>query len=86
MTGPMSMPSRVLVADTKGGWRLRLQHGDKSWAGDSAARIARKFIPRIILWPIDDVWNYHAGVSALTTVNVFTDGLNRPLWTGVVTR
>jgi exo-1,4-beta-D-glucosaminidase len=29
------------------------------------------------LWPIDDVWNYHAGGERFTTVNVFTDALNR---------
>ncbi|MGE5816641.1 MAG: glycoside hydrolase family 2 protein, partial [Deltaproteobacteria bacterium] len=29
------------------------------------------------LWPIDDIWNYHAGKERFTTVNVFTDGLSR---------
>jgi exo-1,4-beta-D-glucosaminidase len=35
-----------------------------------------RFIPHDHLWPIDDVWNYHAGGERFTTVNVFTDGLN----------
>ncbi len=33
--------------------------------------------PQQHLWPIDDVWNYHAGGERFTTVNVFTDALNR---------
>src|SRR5213079_2627998 len=36
-----------------------------------------KFIPKDHLWPIDEVWNYHAGGERFTTVNVFTEGLNR---------
>jgi len=37
----------------------------------------KRFIPKDHLWPMDDVWNYHAGGERFTTVNVFTDGLNR---------
>jgi len=29
------------------------------------------------VWPIDDVWNFHAGGERFTNVNIFTDGLNR---------
>jgi exo-1,4-beta-D-glucosaminidase len=36
-----------------------------------------KFIPEEHLWPIDEVWNFHAGGERFTTVNVFTDGLTR---------
>jgi len=36
-----------------------------------------KFIPKEHLWPIDDVWNYHAGGERFTNVNIFTDGLER---------
>jgi exo-1,4-beta-D-glucosaminidase len=37
----------------------------------------KRFIPKEHLWPMDDVWNYHAGGERFTTVNVFTDGLTR---------
>jgi exo-1,4-beta-D-glucosaminidase len=37
----------------------------------------QRFIPKDHLWPIDDVWNFHAGGERFTTINVFTDGLNR---------
>jgi exo-1,4-beta-D-glucosaminidase len=36
-----------------------------------------RFIPKDHLWPIDDLWNFHAGGERFTTVNVFTDGLTR---------
>jgi exo-1,4-beta-D-glucosaminidase len=36
-----------------------------------------KFIPKDHLWPIDDVWNFHAGGERFTNVNIFTDGLTR---------
>jgi exo-1,4-beta-D-glucosaminidase len=36
-----------------------------------------RFIPKDHLWPVDDVWNFHAGKERFTTINVFADGLNR---------
>jgi exo-1,4-beta-D-glucosaminidase len=36
-----------------------------------------RFIPKDHLWPIDDVWNFHAGKERFTTINVFADGLDR---------
>ncbi|GAC1615840.1 MAG: carbohydrate-binding protein [Candidatus Acidiferrum sp.] len=36
----------------------------------------KKFIPADHLWPIDDVWNYHAGLERFTTINVFSQGLS----------
>jgi exo-1,4-beta-D-glucosaminidase len=36
-----------------------------------------KFIPKDHLWPIDDMWDFHAGGERFTNVNIFTDGLNR---------
>jgi exo-1,4-beta-D-glucosaminidase len=37
----------------------------------------RKMIPKDHLWPIDDYWNYHAGGNVFSTLQVFTDALNR---------
>jgi len=36
-----------------------------------------RFIPKDHLWPIDEVWNFHAGKERFTTINVFADGLNQ---------
>lgn len=36
----------------------------------------RKMLPPEHLWPIDDVWSYHAGGGQFKTLNVFTKALN----------
>lgn len=36
----------------------------------------RKMLPAEHLWPIDDVWSYHAGGGQFKTLTVFTDALN----------
>lgn len=37
----------------------------------------KKFIPADHLWPIDDYWNYHAGLERFTTVDKFTNGMTQ---------
>jgi len=37
----------------------------------------RRMIPSEHLWPIDDVWNYHAGGGPFTNLNLFTEALNK---------
>ncbi len=36
----------------------------------------REMLPKEHLWPIDDVWNYHAGGGAFKDIHIFTDALN----------
>ena len=36
----------------------------------------RAMVGKDHLWPIDDVWNYHAGGGAFKDIHVFTDALN----------
>ncbi len=36
----------------------------------------RRMIPADHLWPIDDVWNFHAGGGEFSNLKVFTDALN----------
>ena len=36
----------------------------------------RRMIPKDHLWPIDDVWNYHAGGGAFKNLHVFVDAQN----------
>jgi len=36
----------------------------------------QRMIPKDHLWPIDEVWNYHAGGGEFKNVNVFTAALN----------
>jgi exo-1,4-beta-D-glucosaminidase len=78
MTGPYEyVPPVYWLADTEAGGA----HGYNTETSPGPAIPTResleKFIPKDHLWPIDEVWNYHAGGERFTTVNVFTDGLNR---------
>jgi exo-1,4-beta-D-glucosaminidase len=37
----------------------------------------RKFIPADKLWPINDIWNFHAGGERFMTVDRFNEGMNK---------
>ncbi|HVM92638.1 MAG TPA: beta galactosidase jelly roll domain-containing protein [Terriglobales bacterium] len=37
----------------------------------------KKFIPADHLWPVDDYWNYHAGLDRFTTIDRFTNGMTQ---------
>jgi exo-1,4-beta-D-glucosaminidase len=78
MTGPYEyVPPVYWLADTKAGgaygYNTETSPGPAIPPRESLAR----FIPKDHLWPIDDVWNFHSGGERFTTINVFTDGLNR---------
>src|SRR5260370_22456968 len=78
MTGPYEyVPPVYWLADKKAGgaygYNTETSPGPAIPTRDSLER----FIPKEHLWPIDDVWNFHAGGERFTNVNIFTDGLNR---------
>ena len=78
MTGPYEyVPPVYWYADKEAGGA----HGYNTETSPGPAiptlESIRKFIPKDHLWPIDEVWNYHAGGERFTTVNVFNDGLTR---------
>ena len=78
MTGPYEyVPPVYWLADKEAGGA----HGYNTETSPGPAiptlESLKKFIPKEHLWPIDDVWNYHAGGERFTTVNVFTDGLTK---------
>jgi exo-1,4-beta-D-glucosaminidase len=35
----------------------------------------KRFIPADHLWPVDDYWNYHAGLERFTTIDKFVNGM-----------
>lgn len=35
----------------------------------------KRFIPADHLWPVDDYWNYHAGMERFTTIDKFLNGM-----------
>jgi exo-1,4-beta-D-glucosaminidase len=78
MTGPYEyVPPVYWLTDKEAGGA----HGYNTETSPGPAIPTResleRFIPKDHLWPIDDVWNFHAGKERFTTINVFADGLNR---------
>ena len=78
MTGPYEyVPPVYWLADTKAGGAYGYNTETSPGPAIPPRESLERFIPKEHLWPIDDVWNYHAGGERFTTINVFTDGLNR---------
>jgi exo-1,4-beta-D-glucosaminidase len=78
MTGPYEyVPPVYWLADTKAGGAYGYNTETSPGPAIPPRESLERFIPKDHLWPIGDVWNFHAGGERFTTVNVFTDGLNR---------
>jgi exo-1,4-beta-D-glucosaminidase len=78
MTGPYEyVPPVYWLADTQAGGAYGYNTETSPGPAIPPRESLEKFIPKEHLWPIDEVWNYHAGGERFTTVKVFTDGLNR---------
>jgi len=78
MTGPYEyVPPVYWLADTQAGGAYGYNTETSPGPAIPPRESLEKFIPKEHLWPMDDVWNYHAGGERFTTVNVFTDGLTR---------
>ena len=78
MTGPYEyVPPVYWLADTKAGGAYGYNTETSPGPAIPTRQSLEKFIPKDHLWPIDEVWNFHAGGERFTTVNVFTDGLSR---------
>jgi exo-1,4-beta-D-glucosaminidase len=78
MTGPYEyVPPVYWLADRKAGGAYGYNTETSPGPAIPPRESLERFIPKDHLWPIDDVWNFHAGGERFTTINVFTDGLNR---------
>lgn len=78
MTGPYEyVPPVYWLADTKAGGAYGYNTETSPGPAIPPRESLEKFIPKDHLWPIDDVWNFHAGGERFTNVNIFTEGLNR---------
>jgi exo-1,4-beta-D-glucosaminidase len=78
MTGPYEyVPPVYWLADTQAGGAYGYNTETSPGPAIPTRESLERFIPKDHLWPIGDVWNFHAGGERFTTVNVFTDGLNR---------
>src|ERR1700751_2278862 len=78
MTGPYEyVPPVYWLADTQAGGAYGYNTETSPGPAIPPRESLEKFIPKDHLWPIDDVWNYHAGGERFTNLNIFTDVLNR---------
>jgi exo-1,4-beta-D-glucosaminidase len=78
MTGPYEyVPPVYWLADTQAGGAYGYNTETSPGPAIPPRESLERFIPKDRLWPIDEVWNYHAGGERFTTVNIFTEGLNR---------
>jgi exo-1,4-beta-D-glucosaminidase len=77
MTGPYDWvpPSYWLLDDSRGG-----AHGFNTETSPGPAvppvESLRRMLPADHLWPLDDVWNYHAGGGQFRTLQLFTGALS----------
>jgi exo-1,4-beta-D-glucosaminidase len=78
MTGPYEfVPPMYWLADTQAGGAYGYNTETSPGPAIPPRESLERFIPNDHLWPIDEVWNFHAGGERFTTVNVFTDALTR---------
>ena len=78
MTGPYEyVPPVYWLADTQAGGAYGYNTETSPGPAIPPRESLEKFIPKEHLWPMDDVWSYHAGGERFTNVNIFTDGLTR---------
>ena len=78
MTGPYEyVPPVYWLADKEAGGAYGYNTETSPGPAIPPRESLEKFIPTEHLWPIDEVWNYHAGGERFTNVNIFTDGLSR---------
>ncbi len=78
MTGPYEyVPPMYWLVDTSAGGAYGYNTETSPGPAIPPKESLMRFIPKEHLWPIDEYWNYHAGGGRFTTVNVFTEGLNR---------
>jgi exo-1,4-beta-D-glucosaminidase len=77
MTGPYEYvaPSYWLTDTSRGG---AFGYNTETSPGPAVPPVEslRRFIPKEHLWPIDDVWNFHAGGGAFKNLDVFNEALN----------
>ena len=78
MTGPYEyVPPTYWLEDTQAGGAYGYNTETSPGPAIPPKESLEKFIPKEHLWPMDDVWSYHAGGERFTNVNIFTDGLTK---------
>ena len=78
MTGPYEyVPPVYWYADSKAGGAYGYNTETSPGPAIPTKQSLEKFIPKEHLWPIDEYWNFHAGGERFTTVEVFSEAVNK---------
>jgi len=78
MTGPYEyVPPVYWLADTKAGGAWGYNTETSPGPAIPPRESLEKFIPKEHLWPIDEYWNFHAGLERFANINVIVDAINR---------
>lgn len=80
MTGPYDYePPSYWLTDKDQKWGGAWGYNTETSPGPAipVADSIRKFIPKDHLWPIDEVWNYHAGGERFQNVDRFNEAMNK---------
>jgi len=78
MTGPYEyVPPVYWLADTKAGGAWGYNTETSPGPAIPTKESLLKFIPKEHLWPIDEYWNFHAGLERFANINVIVDAINR---------
>ncbi|MGA7023558.1 MAG: hypothetical protein WB036_12315, partial [Pseudolabrys sp.] len=77
MTGPYDyVPPSYWLVDTKHGGAYGFNTETSPGPAVPTPNSLKKFIPADHLWPIDEVWNFHAGSSRFRTLENYNAALN----------
>jgi Beta-galactosidase/beta-glucuronidase len=77
MTGPYDyVPPSYWLTDQKLGGAYGFNTETSPGPAIPPLESLKRFIPADHLWPMDEVWSYHAGGSRFTTLTVFDTGMN----------
>jgi exo-1,4-beta-D-glucosaminidase len=78
MTGPYEyVPPVYWLADSKAGGAWGYNTETSPGPAIPTKESLEKFIPKEHLWPIDEYWNFHAGLERFANINVIVDSINR---------
>src|SRR5215470_3602392 len=78
MSGPYEyVPANYWIIDTKAGGAYGFNTETSPGPAVPPVEDLKSFIPEDKLWPINDVWNFHAGGGQFKNINVFTNALEK---------
>ena len=76
MTGPYEyVPPMYWLTDTKNGGAYGFNTETGPGPAVPPVESLRMMLPKDHMWPIDEVWNYHAGGGAFKNLKIYTDAM-----------